>query len=170
MSAQKIKKEEIEEEKYLFLRLAEMDFKQVLWKIKILKRYRKLDVKYALLESIVVSYIRPFTKSKGIKKKEHRLSKKYVPEEYKNLHKKLCERRHKLFAHTELKYFNPQVSRWGENWYPMSLKGRQYEELNSKVDDIRSLAKILLDKTKEEIQKYQSIFDKDYSSDKLYFT
>ncbi|HBR21541.1 MAG TPA: hypothetical protein DD713_03080 [Nitrospiraceae bacterium] len=130
-------------EQYKFYRLYEHDFDNAIHTLKILKRYKKLDVRHALLRDIIVTYAKPFSVSHGIEITKHKLSTKLVPSHSKALHEELFNVRNQLFAHTDLLYKNPKVTKWDLGKYkrfPMSFKGYDYTQLNRQVDEITNLA------------------------------
>lgn len=127
----------------MFLRCYDMDLEMALHTIKMLKRYRKKDVRYALLRDIVISYGRPFSKNKGLSEKtdEHRVDFQ-KNKDFEFLHEELLTLRHQLFAHTDLKYKNPKIptrSKGEHKWYPMSFKQLDYDYLVNNVPEIKKL-------------------------------
>ena len=99
-------------EQYYFYRLYSIDLDNTKHILRILKRYRRKDVRYCLLRDIVVSYCRPFSGNKGKKISTHTLNKKVVPKELCILHDELVEIRNQLFAHTDYTYRQPKVANW----------------------------------------------------------
>ena len=99
-------------EQYKFLRLHSIDMDTALGTLKILKRYRRDDIKVALLRDIAVVYSRPFSLNKGMKGKHCLSEKKYVPAEYRDLHSKLLDLRNKQFAHTDVTFHDPKFMKW----------------------------------------------------------
>jgi hypothetical protein len=148
-------------EKYKFLRLYDMDFECVLQTIKILKRYRKKDVRYALLRDIVVTYCRPFTESKGFKIGKDFCGVKFEDKNMKQLHKELLSLRKEIFAHTDLKYKNPKVVNWSTEsykWFPMSFKGFDYDAVDNKLPEIIRLVNYVRKQNQDNIAKYEKNF------------
>ena len=132
-------------EKYKFYRLCSIDFDTTIHSTRILKRYKRLDVRYALLRDITVTYARPFSKNKGKLFPSHTLkANEFVPREARELHNELIDLRNQSFAHTDIPYYNPKVINWsspGVNWFPMAFRGSKLENLNKKTDDLLYLVK-----------------------------
>ncbi len=131
-------------EQYQFIRLWEHDLNLAIYTLKTLKRYKKDDVRNALLRDIIVTYARPFSLNKGKEIKKHKLSLKFVPSQKRNLHDELIDLRNQLFAHTDLPFKNPKVGKWDfghYKMYPMSFKGFDYKNMHRKIDEITNLVK-----------------------------
>jgi hypothetical protein len=112
-------------EKYHSYRLYSIDLDTALHSIRVLKRYRREDVRYCLLRDIVVSYARPFSGNKGETIPKHTLSKKEVPKHLRPLHGELIDLRNQLFAHTDFTYRRPKAVNWstpGHKWFPMTFR------------------------------------------------
>ena len=155
----KMKKELITLEQYQFNRLCEHDLNLAIYTLKILKRYKKDDVRNALLRDIVVTYARPFSLNKGKEIKKHKLSLKFVPSQKRNLHNELIDLRNQLFAHTDLPYKNPKVGKWDFGHYkmfPMSLKGFDYKKMHRKIDEITNLISMVHQNLKDRIREQQN--------------
>lgn len=90
-------------EQYKFYRLYDHDFDAAIHTLKILKRYRRPDVRNALLRDIIITYARPFSISKGDKIPKHILPAKFVPSQLRKLHNELFDLRNQLFAHKWLR-------------------------------------------------------------------
>lgn len=162
-------------EKYLFHRLSYNDILQAIQSLSVLKRYKKRDVRFALLRDFVVSYARPFVGSKGFVCNNHKLNESLVPKDSKELHKDIIHIRHKLFAHNDLNFRDPKVVNWSEAGilsFPMSFKGSGYEKLDDHHPDMLKLAEVVLNNIRKEIAKREprlaSILGEDAKP--LYFT
>ncbi len=154
-------KPEHQVEKYAFLRLYDQDFEMALHTIKVLKRYRKSDVRFPLLRDIVVSYCRPFTESRGIGIKKDFLDNRFPDEEMEELHEELLKLRKQLFAHTDLSYKQPKISNWSteqKKWFPVSFKGFDYQALDSKLPKIQRLIQCTQSNLREKIAEYENHF------------
>lgn len=131
-------------EKYKFLRLHSVDMDTALGALKMLKRYRRDDIKVALLRDITVIYSRPFSANRG-KFGKHLLSEnKYVPAEYRDLHERLLDLRNKQFAHTDAIFHDPIFMKWKVDKgvaFPMSLKTFDYLGLLRDIKKIETLIK-----------------------------
>ena len=99
-------------EQYKFYRLYRMDFEEAIRTLKMMKRYKKKDIRFALLRSFVISYACPFSGNKGKLTKNHILPKKFVPQVKRKLHQELVDLRMQLFAHTDLSFLDPKVANW----------------------------------------------------------
>jgi hypothetical protein len=123
-------------EQYYFLRLYAIDFDSTLHSLRILRRYRRKDVRYCILRELVVSYARPFSKNKGLHIPKHEMGKDVVPTELRTLHDELVILRQEQFAHTDYTYRKPKVANWsspGRRWFPMSFRGYDYSSLDKRV-------------------------------------
>lgn len=142
-------------EKYKFLRLYCSDFNDALHTLKVLRRYRKKDVRYALIRDVVVTYCRPFTESKGFGIRKDLLGLKTVRSEMRGLHNELLTLRKEIFAHTDLTYRNPKVAKWAPGFYPMSFKGFDYAALERKLPKIEKMIEHAQKQVRDEISKYE---------------
>jgi len=148
-------------EKYQFLRLYSIDLDTALFTIRILKRYRRDDVRFILLRDLAVAYARPFSGNEGRLISKHKLQAKHVPSASKELHKELLRLRNEQFAHTDLKFYNPKVARFGsatKPWYPMSFKGYDYGTLLRQLDAIENLIRAVEQSVNAEITKHETAF------------
>ena len=94
-------------EKYCFLRLYSIDLDTALHTIKVLRRYKRPDVRYPLLRDIAVTYAHPFSGNEGDHIHNDRLSsRKHVPKHLRKLHDELIRLRQEQFAHTDLKFYS----------------------------------------------------------------
>lgn len=153
---------EAEFEKYCFLRLHSVDMDTALGTLKMLKRYRRDDIKVALLRDIAVIYSRPFSGNKGIKLGKHTLSeKRFVPSEYRELHGKLLELRNTQFAHTDVSFHKSKFMKWqGDKGvaYPMSFKTFDYLGLLRNIKKIESLIKAVESNINHAAREYEKSF------------
>ncbi len=94
-----------------------MDFESALYTLKVLRRYKKKDVRYALIRDVIVTYSRPFTESKGFNIAKDFCGAKFDDKDMKELHDELLSLRKELFAHTDLTYKNPKVTNWSTDTY-----------------------------------------------------
>src|SRR5690348_6747188 len=123
------------EEKYTFYRLCHIDFTEAINSLKMLSKYEHPYIKFVLLRDIIISYARPYSKTKGVFTPEHRLKAKgLVPRQLKSLHQTLLGLRNKIIAHTDLIARNPQVVNWSsdvQKYFPMSFKNytNEYNDL-----------------------------------------
>lgn len=133
---------ETEFEAYKFFRLYSIDLDTAGHTLRILRRYKRDDVRYILIRELAITYARPFSDNKGILIKNHKLTERVVPAEFKLLHKELLRLRNEQFAHTDLRFYKPKVARFGtpeKPWYPMSFKGYDYSSLLRQISDIGRL-------------------------------
>jgi hypothetical protein len=131
-------------ENYKFLRLHLVDMNTALGTLKMLKRYRRDDIKVALLRDIAVIYSRPFSGNRGKTGKHFLSEKKYVPVEYRDLHDKLLDLRNKQFAHTDALFHDPKFMKWkGDKGvsFSMSFKTFDYLGLLRNLKNIEALIK-----------------------------
>ena len=145
-------------EQYKFYRLYRMDFEQAINTLKIIRRYKKKDVRFSLLRSFVISYACPFSGNQGKLNKNHKLKVTFVPKAQRKLHNELVDLRMQLFAHTDLSFLNPKVVNWSTNeqkWFPMSFRGFDYNKLYSKRSELIDLTNSVLINLKNEIDKIE---------------
>jgi len=148
-------------ESYCFLRLYSIDFNTAAHAIVTLKRYRKADVQVALLRDIAVTYARPFSFNRGNEHAKHQLSLEHVPRAARDLHRRLLELRNSQFAHTDLKFLNPKVARFGTRekpWYPMSFKSVDYLGLLRQLPAIKALIQAIEESVNAEVRTYEQRF------------
>ncbi|HDY75710.1 MAG TPA: hypothetical protein ENH49_04225 [Candidatus Marinimicrobia bacterium] len=159
---------------YKFIRLSQMDIQRAVQTLVILHRYKKNDVRYALLRDFVVSYARPSVGSKGREIKKHILKLKHVPANQRELHGYM-EKRHQVFAHNDLKHRDPAIANWSspeKPWFPMSFKGSNYDKLDAKHADMLDLAETVLSNINDEIAKMEPrlLLLSQQMAQKLFFT
>jgi len=148
-------------EKYQFLRLYSIDLDTALHTFRVLKRYRRDDVRFIILRDIAIAYARPFSANKGNFIPTDTLQQKHVPPASRALHKELLRLRNEQFAHTDLKFYNPKVARFGsetKKWYPMSFKGYDYNALLQQIDEIEHLIRAVEQSVNAEITKCEHAF------------
>ncbi|MBM1189342.1 hypothetical protein [Pseudomonas weihenstephanensis] len=143
-------------ENYYFHRMYSIDLDTALHTLQTLKRYKRLDVRYALLRDLTVSYARPFSVNKG-KLAKHTLGvKKYVPKEMVPLHEELVRLRMQQFAHTDLNYYNPKASSLGAGPLGMMFRGFDYAALLAKLPEIEALIWAVEGSVHARIVEYES--------------
>lgn len=143
----------ISPEQYYFYRLYSIDLDDAKHILRVLKRYRRKDVRCCLLRDLVVTYCRPFSGNKGNKMTSHVLTTKVVPRDLRALHNELLSLRNQLFAHTDYTYRRPQVANWStgsHKWFPMSFRGFDYNRLDAQVPEIHELV-IVVEKNLQDI-------------------
>ena len=149
-------------EKYAFLRLYDHDIEMAIQTIKVLRRYRRKDVRFPLLRDVVVTYCRPFTESRGDGINKDFLGvKKFENHNMQLLHERLMELRSQLFAHTDLMFKKPQIANWSKGdkkWFPMAFKNFDYEELERELLNIINLLKYVQKELNKQISEYEKIF------------
>ncbi|TBN49839.1 hypothetical protein [Pseudomonas sp. BGI-2] len=131
-------------EHYYFLRMYSVDLNTARLAVKVLKRYRRADVRYALLRDLIVTYVRPFSVNKGRQSKHILSVKRHVPASMRSLHDELVRVRMQQFAHTDLTYYSPLTLTFrgpnGEfNGYGTMFKGYDYGALLEKLPHIEKL-------------------------------
>lgn len=148
-------------EPYYFLRMYSVDFSTARVAIKVLKRYRRHDVQYALLRDLIVAYVRPFSTNKGPQSKHTLGVKQHVPPLMKPLHEELVRVRMQQFAHTDLTYYSPSAMAFkgpnGEFYgYGMMFKGYDYAALLRKLPEIEELIRAVESSVNAEIAKQEA--------------
>lgn len=101
-----------EDIQYRFYRLYSVDLDSARYSLRMLRRYRRSDIRFCILRDLIVSYARPFSGNKGPTGGEHSLSVKYVPTKHRPLHSELIDLRRQVFAHTDFTYHDPRLSKW----------------------------------------------------------
>ena len=94
-------------EEYCFYRLYSIDLDTVRHSLRMLKRYRRQDVRHSILRDIVVGYARPFSGNKGKLFKKYHLSMKSVPSDLRSLHSEMPDVRMRTLAHTDYSFVTP---------------------------------------------------------------
>jgi len=148
-------------ETYYFLRLYSIDFNAAANTARMIKRYKRGDVVSALLRELAVSYARPFSVNKGKLFPKHQLSLVYVPKASRSLHSELLELRQHQFAHTDLNFHSPKISRLitkGEPIYPMSFKSFDYQALLRQLPAIETLINEVALNVNAKIKQYEQGF------------
>lgn len=147
-------------EQYKFYRLCDHDFDAAIYTLKILRRYKRPNIRNALLRDIIVAYARPFSTSKG-KLSKHNLPTKIVPLPMRSLHKELIDLRNQLFAHTDLIFKNPEVANWSSGqrkWFPMSYRGFDYSSLNKQINEMSNLITAVKNELLKKIREIENCF------------
>lgn len=90
-----------EDREYQWARLFSVDFSDVRHSLRVLRRYRRQDVRGCILREIIVAYVRPFSGNKDSKGKYQINAKSYVPRAHRALHKYLVNLRQQFIAHTD---------------------------------------------------------------------
>lgn len=147
-----------EKEQYHFLRLYSIDFDTAKHILRVLKRYRRKDVRYCILRDLIVTYCRPFSGNKGDKMTKHTLTAKVVPKELRPLHNELLNIRNQLFAHTDYTYRQPKVINWSTDtykWFPMQFRGFDYDKLDKRVPEILKLVQSVESNLQTRIDKIE---------------
>ncbi|NBF03752.1 hypothetical protein GV819_15775 [Pseudomonas sp. Fl5BN2] len=144
------------EEQYFFHCMYFNDFEAALDSLRLIKRYRRVDTKAALLRDLTVAYIRPFSKNKGRGGSKSELDMKVVPAHLRGLHKKLYELRNQQFAHTDLNYYNPKSITYGDTSGGLVYAGFSYEGLLEKLPEIKELVEAVKRVVDARIQEYES--------------
>ena len=116
-------------EEYCFYRLYSIDLDTVRHSLRMLKRYRRQDVRHSILRDIVVGYARVFSRNKGKLFKKHHLSmKSVVPSDLRSLHSEMLDVRMRTLAHTDYEFRNPRLARWPTSKGPIfPLSFRVYD-------------------------------------------
>lgn len=146
-------------ERYCFLRLYAIDLDTAFHTIKVLRRYKRADVQFPLLRDIAVTYARPFSINKGEEIRKDRLSsRKHVPKPLRALHEELIRVRMEQFAHTDLKFYRPKVSKFTgttKPWFPMAFKGYDYAALLRQIPQIEELVREVERSIQTELANYE---------------
>jgi hypothetical protein len=125
-------------EEYCFLRLYSGDLNGCRHVLRMIRRYRKPDIRYALIRDLAVTYARPFSGNDRKVRGKHSLSLDYVPTEHRGIHRRLCDLRNFQFAHSSLKFHNPKLAQFGD-LVAMSRKSVDFAQLDRSLIDIEIL-------------------------------
>ena len=158
-----------EEEQYHFYRLYSIDFDTANHILRVLKRYRRKDVRYCILRDLIVTYCRPFSGSKGEKIATHTLTTKVVPKKLRPLHNELLDMRNRLFAHTDYTYRQPKAINWSTDthkWFPMQFRGFDYNKLDTRVSEISELVQAVERNLQSRIDKIEDNIEHPASVDR----
>lgn len=137
------------EERYYFYRLSDHDLEHAKFALERVMKVEDKFLQHALMKDAVLSYARPFSKSRGYFGKKYALPEKYVPAAQKELHRRLMFYRDQVFAHTDIASKTPQLSRFKTDkgfWYPMSFKSLSPEDLLSSVPEIELLVSAVMER------------------------
>jgi len=149
-------------ERYYFLRIYAIDLDTALHTIKVLRRYKRADVQYALLRDVAVTYIRPFSGNNGEHARDDKLKiGMYVPKPMRKLHDELWRVRREQFAHSDLRFYRPKVAKLHgteKPWFPMSFRGYDYGALLGRLPEIVVLIQAVEGAVQAEIAKYEAGF------------
>lgn len=151
-----------EDIEYRFLRLYSIDLQMARQTLALLRRYRRPDVRYALLRDAVVAYARPFSGNRDPSGKSHRLRRQLVPKAHRLLHDDLLDLRNQLFAHTDFAAQRPTVMRWQTNKgfrYPMGFANPPYGEWLRCAQSIILLVEAVESSLGAKIDQFQGCLD-----------
>ncbi|WET13064.1 hypothetical protein P3S72_13330 [Pseudomonas sp. D3] len=146
----------LNEEGYFFHYMYSVDFEAALDSIKLIKRYKRPDVKFALLRDVTVAYIRPFSKNRGRKAKHELGVNDVVPKHLRDLHDVLYKLRSEQFAHTDLTYYDPKSVIYGEGPTSLVYNGFSYEGLLARLPEIEELVKAVESVVIARIRAYEA--------------
>ncbi|WAT31182.1 hypothetical protein [Pseudomonas sp. GXZC] len=146
----------LNEESYFFHYMYSLDLEAALDSIKLIKRYKRLDVKYALLRDITVAYIRPFSTNRGRKGKHELGVKDVVPKHLRALHDVLYNLRSQQFAHTDLTFYDPKSVIYGEGPTGLVFNGFSYDGLLARLSEIEDLVKAVESVVVARIRTYEA--------------
>lgn len=131
----------VSEESYFFFSMYAIDLEAALQSIKLIRRYKRQDVREALLRDATIAYVRPFSMNRGRHGKHELSSKKIVPHHLRSLHAELVELRSSQFAHTDLTFYDPKSVLYGDGPPDLIFKGSDYTALLGKLSEIEELVK-----------------------------
>jgi hypothetical protein len=132
----------------------------------LMARQTDLELRYCILRDIVVTYSRPFSKNFGRVFRKHALPEDIVPAAMRQLHGELINLRDQVFAHTDHGFRNPQIARFprksGGGDYPMSFRNPAYEDLNTRLPEIRELVVSVEEGVNTKTREFELTFDQLY--------
>jgi hypothetical protein len=157
-----------QEEFYIFLRLAEGELSEAIKTLDHIAMFENEFVKLCLLKQAAIDYCKPFTEGRGFFKKHSLAARNNVPTRMLGLHRKLCDLRDKVFAHTDIKARNPKLHAWTKGRakpiFPIVFKTHDYPLLLRRVDEIRTLFRAVLDAIQAEQVELEARFSVEIES------
>lgn len=100
------------EERYVFFRLCAGDIQECVKSLEMLGDAVSDRMRVVLVKASIVSYARPFSSNKPLYREQSwRLDKKYVPNEFCQVHEQAIEYRNKLIAHSDIPHRSPELLR-----------------------------------------------------------
>lgn len=145
----------ISEEGYFFFSMYAIDLDSALKSIKLIRRYRRQEVREALLRDATIAYVRPFSLNRGRLGKHELSSKHIVPKHMRALHAELVKLRSSQFAHTDLTFYDPKSVLYGKGRPDLVFKGSDYNALLEKLSDIEDLVKAVESAVIDRIVEYE---------------
>lgn len=153
MAEYDITPEEQEDLEFVWLYAVDLDSAQHIYRMiqeKTRDDDRDKGLRYYLLLSLVVTYMRPFSTNRGKVRRRHSLDKKtVVPPDLESLHDRLENYRNQQFAHTDHEYRRPGIGNMGTVDKPawgMTFRGSEFEFLDRNVQRIGALIKAVEEK------------------------
>lgn len=130
-------------EEYPTLSLYSIDLDEAQQAARMLRRYRRTDIRYCILRDVIVSYSRPFSGNRGKLLTKHSLPEKIVPRAQRPLHRELFKLRNQAFAHTDHSFRDPRLAAFpkaeGGARFVMSFSNPPWESLNRRASEIEAL-------------------------------
>ncbi len=144
-------------------RLFSSDMNDAFHGLKMLRKYKRGDIRYCLIQMVVVSYARPFSSNKVLgeqKKGRYDLKKEiHVPQALWSFHEEVIEMRNQVFAHTDHSFRKPKIANWSNDeqgmFFPMVARGFYYDTVNKKVPEISTLIEAVNNNLNAEITRLQ---------------
>jgi hypothetical protein len=153
----------LETENYLFLRLYSIDLDTAMHSLDLIEQCSDPAIRVCLLRDLVVTYARPFSSNVGLTTRGHRVDNvlaHVVPVQHSSLHERLMRYRNQLFAHTDLEAYGPKAAKWGQedkSTFPMTFWALDYQELNSRLSEIRELVSSATSAVDAEIHRIHAL-------------
>ncbi|QSH42410.1 hypothetical protein P0136_02910 [Lentisphaerota bacterium ZTH] len=144
--------------------LYRMSFEQAIATLRVMKRYKKKDVRNLLFRSFVIAYAAPFSTNKRLKfvAGNHHCSDKFIPKSLKDLHNEIIKLRNELFAHVDLEARNPKLILCeinGERFFPMQFAAIfDYERLDTLYPNLLDLSNKVLSNIDSKMIKIENLF------------
>jgi len=148
-----------EEDTYTLYRLYQRDFDEALHTMRLMRRYRRPEVRYCLLRDAVIAYCRPFSGNRGHVHNRHKLPLRFVPRGSRSIHDDLVRRRHGLIAHTDIKERRPQIARWparGRFVYLLGVAHGDWGSLDRKIGAVQALVEAVTASLAIEIERLEA--------------
>jgi hypothetical protein len=148
-----------EDIEYRFHRLYSIDLDSAKQSLRMLRRYRRDDVRYCILRDAVIIYSRPFSGNQGPKGRGHKLALSFVPRHHRALHRELIELRSGLLAHTDFTVHEPRVAKWAGSRapvYAMTFRRPSYEKFFARLQDIEDLFSTVEANLHADIRNFES--------------
>ncbi len=134
------------EEEYVFYRFATDDLTEAYSSLKLIKRYKREIVIFALIKIAIISYSRPFKTCHG-KYGRYKIKDNIIPENFKSLHQKIIKYRDQIFAHSDILEKKPSVNKLrieNKTRFSITYRGFSPKDFHHEIEKMKKLIKAIL--------------------------